>query len=88
MPLLPNGVVPTFIQNPDSVLRRETYGQMIEPAIGRYLAESGELIATYGHGEYDLELLVKASKLEPYKVGDGYLFGGPMMYAAQKHLVA
>lgn len=79
MPILSNGIVPTFIQNPDSVLRRETYGQMIEPAIGRYLAESCELIANYGHGEYDQELLIKASKQSQY---DDILFGGPMMYAA------
>ena len=79
MPILSNGIVPTFIQNPDSVLRRETYGQMIEPAIGRYLAESGELLANYGHGEYDQELLIKASKQSQY---DDILFGGPMMYAA------
>jgi len=57
MDILDSGIVPTFIGNPAGILKRETYGQIMEPAISYYLATKGIYTAEWGHDEYDTELL-------------------------------
>lgn len=62
MDILESGIVPTFIGNPAGIMKRETYGQPMEPAMSYMLAKEGIYTGEYGHDEYNMDYLHKTAE--------------------------
>ena len=48
MPITSSGIVPSFIVSSASILKRETYGQLIEPIYNKWLIRERKYISDIG----------------------------------------